>query len=180
MEQYNKHSFFVEVGVTIPSGKEVNKLQVRFGFSEEMRKLLLVQSQGNTRHSLMQSGITSESLEALEGVVVWYTLDSLDETLDIIERNEDCVLSDYLFVFAQDHLGNQYAEITKGKWKGHIVWLNALYYADVDSLEELLEEYSDSAEASIGRVEDETVFQLLYTSQQLVAMQASSLEMFLC
>ena len=29
------------------------------------------------------------------------------------ERNEDCILSDYLFVFAQDQEGNQYAEITK-------------------------------------------------------------------
>lgn len=177
MEQYYKHRFFVDAGVTIPIEKEVNKMQVRFGFSEEMRKLLLVQSQGQGMQALVRSGI---ALEALEGMVEWYTFDGLDEALDVIERNEDFVLSDYLFVFAQDHLGNQYAEITKGRLKGHIVWLNALYYADVDSLEELLEEYLDSDETTIGGVDDELVFHLLYTSQHLVAIQAPSLEIFLC
>lgn len=177
MEQYYKHSFFVDAGVSIPTGKEVNKLQVRFGFSDEMRKLLLVQSQGKGMHNLVRSAIP---LEAIEGIVEWYTFDGLDDTLDVIERNEDCILSDYLFVFAQDHKGNQYAEITKGRLTGHIVWLNALFYDDVDSLEELLEEYLDSAETERGCVDDELVFQLLYTSQQLVAIQAPSLEMFLC
>lgn len=177
MEQYYKHSFFVDAGVTIPIGQEVNKLQVRFRFSDEMRKLLLVQSQGKGMHTLVRSGFP---LEALEGVVEWYTFDGGDDALDVIERNEDFVLSDYLFVFAQDQQGNQYAEITKGRLTGQIVWLNALYYDDVDSLEELLEEHLETFETTKGCVDDELVFQLLYTSEQLVALQASSLEMFLC
>ncbi|MGG5507143.1 MULTISPECIES: hypothetical protein [unclassified Myroides] len=177
MEQYYTHAFFVDVGVNLSIGKEVNKLQTRFGFSEEMRKLLLVQSQGKGTLTLDSPTVGVANFST---VMQWYTLNGLDDSLDVIERNEDSILADFLFVFAQDHEGNQYAEITKGRWKGYIVWLNACYYADVDSLEELLEEYSEQSELTAVRVDDELVFHLLYTSSQLVSVKAQSLELFLC
>ncbi|MBB1140809.1 hypothetical protein [Myroides sp. WP-1] len=177
MEQYYRHSFFVDAGVNLSIGKEVNKLQTRFGFSEEMRKLLLVQSQGKGTLTL---GPSLDSFASFSTIMQWYTLDGLDDTLDVIERNEDFILADFLFVFAQDTEGNQYAEITKGRLKGHIVWLNACYYEDVDSLEELLEEYSEQSESPQIKVDDELVFHLLYTSNQLVSVRAQSLELFLC
>ena len=177
MEQYFRHCFFVDAGVTIPIGKEVSKLQSRFGFSEEMRKLLLVQSHGKGIHTFELPLI---DWPKLENAIQWYTLDGLNDALDVIERNEDSILADYLFVFAQDQQGNQFAEITKGHLKGQIVWLNACYYEDVDSLEELLEEYSDLNPNPRATVDDELVFQLLYTSNQLVSIKAQSLELFLC
>lgn len=176
MEQYYRHCFFVDAGVNVSIGKEVNQLQMRFGFSDEMRKLLLVQSHSKGQPTLLQPFITLNDPECIS----WYTLDGVDETLDFIERNEDFILSDFLFVFAQDQEGNQYAEITKGSLKGHIVWLNAFYYSDVDSMEELLEDDLEQMGIAKALVDDELAFHLLCTSQQVVAIKAQSLDLFLC
>lgn len=189
MEQYNRHCFFIDSGVNIPIGTEINKLQLRFGFSEEMRKLLLIQSHSKGRIAFQPS---IQDWNEEQEPIQWYTLDTLDDALDVIERNEDFILSDFLFVFAQDLQGNQFAEITKGRMKGNIVWFNALYYADIDSLEELIEENrdensADSAEEKRDQLEfdswpldAEFVFNLLYTSHQKIFFKANSLDLFLC
>ncbi|WP_353158655.1 hypothetical protein [Myroides odoratus] len=176
MEHYQKHLFFVDSGVTITVDKEINALQRRFGFSEEMRKLILIQTQSRSENA-NYFGKGESKTEST--VVQWYTFDGVDEVWDIMERNEDCILSDYLFVFAQDQEGNQYAEITKGKRKGHIVWLNALCYADVDSLEELIEERLEQLGASPLWMDEELIFNLLYTDHQMVEIRANSLDLFL-
>lgn len=178
MEQYNRHCFFIDSGVNIPIGKEISKLQVRFGFSEEMRKLLLIQSYSKGTLAFHQSQLDwKEEDEPIQ----WYTLDALDDTFDVIERNEDLILSEFLFVFAQDREGNQFAEITKGGMKGTIVWFNSLYYADVDSLEELMEEENgDQMDIAQGSLDVEVVFNLLYTSHQKIAFKANSLDLFIC
>ncbi|MDM1044408.1 hypothetical protein HX004_10925 [Myroides sp. 1354] len=177
MEQYHKHLFFVDSGVTITVNQEINRLQHRFGFSEEMRKWLLIQTQGKGEEICYAA---KREFKGETTRIQWYTLDGINEVWDIIERNEDCILSDYLFVFAQDQVGNQYAEITKGKRKGHIVWLNALCYADVDSLEELIEERLEQLGKTPLWMDEELIFNLLYTDCQMVEIQTNSLELFLC
>ncbi|WP_410881430.1 SMI1/KNR4 family protein [Myroides sp. DW712] len=175
MEHYHKHLFFVDSGVTIAIVREINTLQRRFGFSEDMRKLLLIQVQPRAENPFV--GL---SHELIVPQIQWYTLDGLEDSWDIIERNEDCILSDYLFVFAQDYEGNQYAEITKGQRKGQIVWLDASFYADVDSLEEFMEEQSEHVGFSPRWSEEELIFNFVSTESQLVEIKANSLELFLC
>jgi|GEM_PF-5636880 len=177
MENYHTHLFFIDSGVTISADSEINTLQRRFGFSEDMRKFLLIQGQPRGEKSFATLNVVCTSKKA---PTHWYTLDGIEENWDIIERNEDCILSDYLFVFAQDKEGNQYAEITKGKNKGCIVWLNALYYSDVDSLEELVEEQVEQIEVLPFWTDEELIFNLLYTDFKMVEIQANSLELFLC
>lgn len=179
MENYHTHLFFVDSGVTIAAEREINILQQRFGFSEDMRKLLLIQVQPKEVKSffVLHASTTGRSKES---PMYWYTLDGVEESWDIIERNEDCILSDYLFVFAQDEVGNQYAEITKGKHKGCIVWLNAFYYSDVDSLEELVEDQLEQVGLLPLWTDEELIFNLLYTDSKMVEIQANSLELFLC
>lgn len=179
MENYHTHLFFVDSGVTISAEREINTLQRRFGFSEDMRKLLLIQVQPRGVKSFFALH-TSSIDPSKASPMYWYTLDGVEESWDIIERNEDCILSDYLFVFAQDEEGNQYAEITKGKHKGCIVWLNAFYYSDVDSLEELVEERLEQVGSLPLWMDEELIFNLLYTDFKMVEIQANSLELFLC
>lgn len=175
MEHYHKHVFFVDAGVTVAVGSEINALQRRFSFSEEMRKLLLIQAQMEYPE-WQDTAFIHKEMSALH----WYTLNGYDELWDIIERNEDCILSDYLFVFAEDERGNQYAEITKGKRKGHIVWLNLLCYDDIDSLEELIEERLEQRGVTALWSDDELIFNLVYTDNQMVEIKSNSLELFLC
>jgi len=177
MEHYFRHSYFVDSGVNIQMGREVKQLQSRFSFSDEMRKLLLIQSSSkeissNSNHPGNKTGLMKS--------IIWYTLDGVEEEFDIMERNEDFIFSNFLFVFAQDLEGNQYAEITKGELKGHVVWLNALYYADVDSLEELIEE--NRAEDTLFQLaaEEEVICDLICRTSELVTLQANCLELFLC
>ncbi|MGS4344136.1 SMI1/KNR4 family protein [Myroides odoratus] len=175
MEHYHKHLFFVDSGVTISVVREINTLQRRFGFSEDMRKLLLIHGQPSGEYPL-----DTGSHGRITAPMHWYTLDGVEDSWDIIERNEDCILSDYLFVFAQDCEGNQYAEITKGQHKGQIVWLDVSFYADVDSLEEWIEEQSERVGVALMWNEEELLFNFVSTESQLVEIKAHSLELFLC
>lgn len=129
MGKLYSNQFLVDVRESIVKSKELRRLQFEYSFSEMCFHLL---------KEINNSDISGY----FKGL---HFLDFKRELLceNIRDLNEDSIFSFYIFFFARKE-GLLIGEIITGKSKGNIVSINEEYFSDVDSIEELLEDYNIS------------------------------------
>lgn len=183
MDKFVQFQFLIENGVDVMSRGEVKKLQRKYGFSEEMyRFLLLLHARSGSQEEVFSSFFsTLETTVAAYGnaVSTWYTMFDLDDTFNIVERNEDTIFSGYFFVFAKTNNGSEFAEVLIGPEKGNIIMIQEHICEGLDSLEEFFEDYSTYETDYSLLSEEEVVGSLLAFDQSLFETETTSFNLFL-
>lgn len=135
---YNEQ-FLVDVGKSMVKSKELRRLQFEYSFSEVCFHLLKEIDNSNV------SGYFN-GLQFLD-----FKRELLYENIQDV--NEDSIFSFYVFFFARKE-GLLIGEIVTGKNKGNIISINEEHFSDVDSIEELLEDYNISLDTFLRNESD--------------------------
>lgn len=164
MKDLCRNSFLVDLGVDVTHSKQIAQLQKEYAFSEECYRFLLANDNTTVNWS-------SEELQFLE-------YGNIDSTINLLDVNEESIISPYVFFFARNGAGQLIGEITTGLYSGYIVMFNEEQFCDIDSLEELLEDCDVCVEALLGDTE-EVMNTLLSESNGIMFLVAESFTEFI-
>lgn len=164
MKDFCRNSFLVDLGIDVVYSKQIAQLRIAYAFSEECYRFLLAKD-----NTLI--GDCKEELYFLN-------LESNVATNNLIEVNEESIFSPYIFFFARRGRHQLIGEITVSPFMGYIVSLNEEQFCDIDSIEELLEEYDISVDTVLGD-EEMLLRTLLSASRGIIAIASESFSDFL-
>lgn len=151
--------FLVDAGELMVKSKELRRLQFEYSFSEVCFHLLKEIDNLNVSGYFKRVRFLDFKRELLYE--------------NIREVNEDSIFSFYVFFFARKE-SLLIGELVTGKNKGNIVSINEEHFSDVDSIEELLEDYNISLDTFLRNESD-----LLDLGIEEIRLEANSMIEFI-